>query len=196
MIKICFATNNHHKLEEVTKLLVASFDLVGLSEIGFRGELAEDFYTLEDNSRQKAEFVFRNFKLPCFADDTGLEVEALNGEPGAMAAHFAGPQRNSEDNVNLLLQKMAGIANRTAQFRTVITLIESSGREKQFEGIVKGTIALHPKCLGGFGYDPVFVANGFNKTMAEMTMAEKNAISHRGIAIRKLVDYLNLSDFE
>ena len=190
MQKLCFATNNQHKVNEVAALLGGHFSLLGLSDIGFDGELAEDFLTLEDNSRQKAEFVFKNFGVACFADDTGLEVEALNNEPGVFSARYAGPQRNSDDNMNLLLQKLANQSNRKAQFRTVITLFESETSVKQFEGIVKGKIITERRGSEGFGYDPIFLPEGSNKTLAEMAMEEKNAISHRARAMNKLVEYL------
>ena len=190
MQKFCFATNNQHKIEEVAALLGGHFTLVSLSDIGFDGELAEDFFTLEDNSRQKAEFVFQNFGVACFADDTGLEVEALGGEPGVFSARYAGPQRNSHDNMTLLLQKLADQPNRNARFRTVITLFESQASLKQFEGIVEGKIIKEQRGTGGFGYDPVFLPDGFTKTLAEMAMEEKNLISHRARAMNKLVAYL------
>ena len=190
MPRFCFATNNRHKLEEVANLLKGSFDLVGLNDIGFKGELAEDFLTLEENSRQKAEFIFRNYQMPCFADDTGLEVVALNGEPGVLSARFAGPHKSSADNMTLLLKKLEGISNRKAQFRTVITLIEITGQVKQFEGVVKGEILPQPRGQAGFGYDPVFLPDGLDKTLAEMTLPEKNQISHRAKAANKLVEYL------
>lgn len=190
MKQICFATNNQHKIEEVAALLGGHFALVSLQDIGCHEELAEDFFTLEDNSRQKAEFVFKNFNVSCFADDTGLEVEALNGEPGVFSARYAGPQRNSEDNMNLLLQKLAHHPNRHARFRTVITLLEGDGTVKQFEGIVAGEILSAKRGTKGFGYDPIFQPDGFSKTLAEMTLEEKNKISHRARAMSKLVEYL------
>lgn len=189
-MKLCFATNNQHKIDEVAALLGGHFALQSLHNIGFTGELAEDFFTLEDNSRQKATFIFKNFQVACFADDTGLEVKALHGEPGVFSARYAGPQRNSEDNMKLLLQKLNGEQNREARFRTVITLVESDGTEKQFEGIVTGKILTEKRGSGGFGYDPIFQPDGFKKTLAEMTMEEKNKISHRARAMSKLVDYL------
>jgi XTP/dITP diphosphohydrolase len=190
MNQICFATNNKHKIEEVAALLGGHFHLLSLHEIGCDTELAEDFFTLEENSKQKAEYVFKNYNVPCFADDSGLEVEALHGEPGADSAHYAGQQRNHDDNMNLLLRKLTGIENRKAQFRTVITLFESNGAMKQFEGIVKGKIIDDKRGDMGFGYDPIFVPEGFSKTLAELMMEEKNAISHRAKAVEKLVDYL------
>ncbi len=191
MTRLCFATNNRHKLDEVSSLLKRDFDLVGLDDIGFKEELAEDFFTLEENSNQKAEFIFNRFHLPCFADDTGLEVDALNGQPGVFSARFAGPQRNSSDNIRLLLQKLEGVKNRKARFRTVITLVERKGVTQQFEGIVKGEIIQQARGSEGFGYDPIFLPDGHTETLAEMTLEKKNVISHRGIAVGKLVMYLN-----
>jgi XTP/dITP diphosphohydrolase len=193
-MKLCFATNNQHKINEVAALLGGHFSLLSLRDAGFDGELAEDFFTLEDNSHQKAEFVFKNFQVSCFADDTGLEVEALSGEPGVFSARYAGPQRNSEDNINLLLQNLTGHTNRNGRFRTVITLFESDGVIKQFEGIVAGKILLEKRGTEGFGYDPIFQPDGYSKTLAEMTMEEKNKISHRARAMTKLVEYLQSKD--
>jgi XTP/dITP diphosphohydrolase len=195
MMQLCFATNNNHKIEEVAALLGGHFNLLGLHDIGCNVELAEDFFTLEENSRQKAEFVFNNFNVACLADDTGLEVEALNGEPGVFSASYAGPQRNSQDNTELLLVKLAKFQNRKAQFRTVITYFETKNLVTQFEGIVKGEILHQPKGTEGFGYDPVFRPEGFSKTLAEMTLLEKNQISHRGTAIQKLVKFLSQKQF-
>ncbi len=190
MTRLCFATNNRHKLDEVASLLKNSFEVVSLADMGFNEELAEDFFTLEGNSKQKAEFVFHNFHMPCFADDTGLEVEALSGAPGVRSARYAGPQRSGADNMMLLLQKLEGIANRKAHFRTVITLMENSGQAIQFEGVVKGVILHQARGTEGFGYDPVFLPDGFEKSLGEMTMEGKNKISHRAKAVRKLVDFL------
>jgi len=189
---VCFATHNQHKIEEVRALLSPDFPLVGLDEIGCNEDLPETQATLEGNSLQKAEFVFNNFKVSCFADDTGLEVTSLNGDPGVYSARYAGPQRNSSENINLLLKNLKGIANREARFRTVITLI-TPAVTKQFEGIVEGYIINELRGSSGFGYDPVFIPNGFDKTLAEMTLAEKNLISHRALALQKLVGYLKAS---
>ncbi|MCU0369008.1 MAG: RdgB/HAM1 family non-canonical purine NTP pyrophosphatase [Cyclobacteriaceae bacterium] len=189
---VCFATNNQHKIEEVRALLSPDFPLVGLDEIGCYEDLPETQATLEGNSLQKAEFVFNNFKVSCFADDTGLEVTSLNGDPGVYSARYAGPQRNSTENINLLLKNLKGIANREARFRTVITLITPTVT-KQFEGIVEGYIIDELRGSSGFGYDPVFIPKGFDKTLAEMTLAEKNLISHRALALQKLVGYLKAS---
>lgn len=188
-MKICFATNNQHKLEELRQLLGNSIELVGLSDIGCNEELAEDQDTLEGNSLQKAQYVFDHYHVNCFADDTGLEVESLNGEPGVYSARYAGPQRNNNDNINLLLTKLKQEKNRSAQFRTIITLI-IEGNVHTFEGIVKGEITLSASGQKGFGYDPVFKPDGYETTFAEMTMEEKNKISHRGRATQKLVHFL------
>lgn len=188
-MRICFATNNHHKLEEVRAVLGEAFQLLTLTEIGCEVELPETQETIAGNATQKAMYVRDHFHIPCFADDTGLEVEALNGAPGVYSARFAGPQRNSQDNIDLLLNKLNGHSDRQAQFRTVISLQLPNG-EWLFEGIVKGTILAQRQGAGGFGYDPVFQPLGFSKTLAEMTMQEKNEVSHRGIAVKKLVVFL------
>lgn len=187
---ICFATNNAHKLEEIRVILGSKFKILSLEEIGCNEELPEERDTLEGNSLQKAEYVFQKYKVACFADDTGLEVEELNGAPGVYSARYAGEQRNSERNMNLLLKNLEGKGNRKARFRTVITLIQSK-EVHQFEGIVKGTILKERKGKGGFGYDPIFMPVGYSKTLAEMSMEEKNQISHRARATEKLVEFLN-----
>jgi XTP/dITP diphosphohydrolase len=186
---LCFATNNQHKIQEVRAHLGSDFQLVGLAEIGCNDELPEEQPTLEGNSFQKAEYVYKNFGVSCFADDTGLEVEALQGAPGVISARYAGEQRNAEDNMQLLLKNLSGSKNRRARFRTVITLI-TPAFTKQFEGIVTGQIINEHKGSGGFGYDPIFLPDGYNKTLAEMSMEEKNAISHRARAVNKLVEFL------
>ncbi len=186
---ICFATNNEHKLKEIRALLGNEFRLVGLAEVGCNEELAEDQTTLEGNSLQKAEYVFRKFNTSCFADDTGLEVECLNNEPGVFSARYAGEQRSAEDNMNLLLKNLVGKDNRKARFRTVITLITPEGI-RQFEGEVHGKIIDQKRGTEGFGYDPIFLPDGFSKTLAEMTLEEKSAISHRARAFKKLIAYL------
>ncbi|MEP2668372.1 MAG: non-canonical purine NTP diphosphatase [Cyclobacteriaceae bacterium] len=188
-MELCFATNNQHKLDEVSQLLGDSFKVVDLNSIGCTEELPEDQETLEGNSLQKAKFVNDNFNISCFADDTGLEVEALGGAPGVYSARYAGAQRSSEDNMNLLLENLSNQSNRKARFRTVITLILDD-QTYQFEGIAKGEILKSKRGEKGFGYDPLFLPEGMNKSMAELTAAEKNAISHRGEAIRKLVAFL------
>lgn len=190
MRRVIIATNNHHKVGEIRPLLQKDIELVTLKEIGYSDELAEDQDTLEGNSFQKADFIHQHFKADCFADDSGLEVDALNGAPGVFSARYAGPQRNDSDNIVRLLEEMKSIVNRRAQFRCVITMIDQSGTHV-FEGILEGSILQEQRGGAGFGYDPVFLPNGESSALAEMTLEEKNRISHRGIAVRKLIDYLN-----
>lgn len=187
---ICFATNNAHKLDEIRAISGRQFNILSLEDIGCCEELPEERDTLEGNSLQKAEYVFQKYKVACFADDTGLEVDTLGGEPGVYSARYAGVQRNPAHNMDLLLKNLQDKSNRKAQFRTVITLIHPNGMH-QFEGTVEGTILEDRKGKGGFGYDPVFLPNGFSKTLAEMSMEEKNQISHRARATEKLVEFLN-----
>lgn len=187
---LCFATNNAHKIEEINDILDLKIKIVGLKDIGCFEELPETQSTLEGNSLQKAEFVFRKYKVPCFADDTGLEVEALSGEPGVYSARYAGEHRNTNDNVDLLLKKLSSHSNRKAKFRTVITLVGLDNRPVYFEGIVNGAIISDRKGDSGFGYDPIFIPEGHTKTFAEMTLQEKNLLSHRAIAVKKLGQYL------
>jgi XTP/dITP diphosphohydrolase len=170
-------------------MLEGKYKLLSLEEIGCYEELPEEQETLEGNSRQKAMHVWENYKVNCFADDTGLEVSALDGAPGVYSARYAGPQRSNDDNIKHLLQNLAGKTDRSARFRTYITLI-LDGQEYQFEGIVTGHITEEWKGDKGFGYDPVFIPDGYNKTFAEMTAEEKNSISHRGKAIQKLIVFL------
>lgn len=183
------ATNNQHKLSEIRPLLEPDFRILSLDEIGCLEELPETGDTLEANSYQKAKYVHDHYSVPCFADDTGLEVEALGGAPGVFSARYAGSQRRSDDNINLLLKNLSGKEDRRARFRTVITLI-GIGSTRIFEGTIQGTILPDGRGSGGFGYDPVFQPEGYSKTMAEMTLPEKNAISHRGKALEKLVAFL------
>jgi XTP/dITP diphosphohydrolase len=188
-MKICFATNNQHKIKEVQEILGETFELVSLEEIGCTEELPETKNTIPENSAQKAQYVWENFGVACFADDSGLEVEALDNAPGVFSARYAGLPKNDEKNIELLLKNLEGKIQRKAQFRTCITLVSQAG-QWQFEGIVKGQIIEHKRGKEGFGYDPVFVPDGYQHTFAEMTPAEKNRISHRAIAVKKLVDFL------
>jgi XTP/dITP diphosphohydrolase len=188
-MKICFATNNKKKLKEVKAALGKDFNVLSLSDIGCREELPETGDRLEDNSLEKARFVSHRYQIDCFADDTGLEVKALNGAPGVYSGRFAGEPRSDDRNIDLLLDKMAQKTDRSAAFRTVISLI-IGGREYQFEGEATGEILEKRSGSGGFGYDPVFRPEGFDKTFAELSIDEKNAISHRGKAVKQLVDFL------
>ena len=189
-MKLCFATNNDHKLSEAKDIAGKDFEIVSLKDIHCFEELPETSPTLEGNSLQKAQFVFQKYSVPCFADDTGLEVEALNGEPGVFSARYAGEQKNSADNIDLLLNKLGTSLNRKARFRTVITLLGMEASPLFFEGIVEGTITHKRRGTFGFGYDPVFIPHGYTKTYAEMTLQEKSLLSHRAIAVKKLGDYL------
>ena len=190
-IRLCFATTNAHKLEEIQAILGDNFELISLAETGCKEELPETGSTLEANSLQKAQYLYDHYQVNCFADDSGLEVHALGGEPGVDSAHYAGPQRSHGDNINLLLKNLAGIDDRSAQFRTVITLIQN-GEITQFEGSIKGQIISDLRGTEGFGYDPVFVPEGYETTFAEMPLAEKGKISHRASAFRKLVAFLEV----
>jgi XTP/dITP diphosphohydrolase len=183
------ATNNAHKIEEIKPLVPESVGLVSLAEVGCRAELPETGDTLEANSLQKAQYVWDHYGVNCFADDTGLEVEALRGEPGVYSARYAGPERDARANMELLLRKLEGEENRRAQFRTSITLM-LDGRPYQFEGVVRGAILGAPRGTGGFGYDPIFVPDGYAQTFAEMDLSEKNKISHRARAVERLIRFL------
>ncbi len=188
-MKLVFATNNQHKLQELQAILGNHFELLSLNEIGCNEEIPEEQPTLEGNASQKAFYIYNKYGLSCFADDTGLEIEALNGEPGVYSARYAGEDKNADANMNKVLNKMAKINDRKARFRTVISLI-INGEETQFEGIVDGEILNVKMGNSGFGYDPIFQPEGYSKTFAEMDMKEKNQISHRGRAVQKLVNYL------
>lgn len=189
MKTLCFATNNNHKTEEIKALLGPFFVLKNLRDIGCSEELPETQPTIEGNAFQKAQYVFERYHVSCFADDTGLEVEALNGEPGVLSARYAGAHRSDYDNMELLLSRLADKTNRKARFKTVISWIDN-GKQENFEGLVTGTIVANPRGSKGFGYDPVFMPDRFQKTFAEMDLAEKNLISHRAIAVKKLVNFL------
>jgi XTP/dITP diphosphohydrolase len=188
-MKLCFATNNLHKIEEVQAVVGNSITLASLHDIGCFEELPEEQTTIEGNSLQKAQYVFEKFNIACFADDSGLEVEALNGEPGVYSAMYAGPQRSHSDNIDKLLASLSGITNRKAQFRTVISLINNT-EVYQFTGLLHGTILPERRGTNGFGYDPVFVPAGYQLSLAEITLEEKNKISHRAKAIQQLIEFL------
>ncbi len=188
-MKLCFATNNRHKLEEINHKLGEQHQLISLDDIGHSGELPENQDTLEGNSLEKAQYIYDRYHINCFADDTGLLVKALNGAPGVLSARYAGPGKDSLANIQLLLKELAEETDRTARFTTIITLI-IDGKVQQFEGSVQGTIIKIPIGKEGFGYDPVFLPEGYDKTFAEMSLNEKNEISHRTRAVDKLVDFL------
>jgi XTP/dITP diphosphohydrolase len=194
MMEIVFATNNEHKLRELQQILGQQFKLLSLKDIGCDEDIPEESPTIEENSMDKAIYVFDKYSKNCFADDTGLEVEALDGRPGVVSARYAGEEKNMDKNIEKVLGELEGKTNRKARFKTVISLI-IDGKKHQFEGIVNGTIIKEKKGEEGFGYDPVFVPDGYNITFAEMEADEKNKISHRGLAVKKLVDFL-LSEIE
>ncbi|MCF0057508.1 RdgB/HAM1 family non-canonical purine NTP pyrophosphatase [Dyadobacter sp. CY356] len=188
-MKLCFATNNQHKLEEVQAMLGDSFILTTLKEIGCEEEIPETHDTIPENSYEKAEFVWNNYAVNCFADDSGLEIEALDGAPGVHSAYYAGPQRDADDNMDLVIKNMTGKDNFNARFVAVITLV-LDGKFYQFDGEIKGKIILEKRGTYGFGYNPIFIPEGHNRTFAEMTMEEKGGLSHRARAFAKLEEFL------
>ncbi|HPD95114.1 MAG: non-canonical purine NTP diphosphatase [Bacteroidales bacterium] len=188
--QIVFATNNLNKLYEVQNILGNQFKLVTPIDLGISEDIPEDFDTLEQNALQKARYIFQKTGISCFADDTGLEVEALNGAPGVYSARYAGLQKDPKDNIRKLLNEIKGAENRNARFRTVVALIYNA-KEHLFEGIVDGKIIDQERGQNGFGYDPIFVPNGYTLTFAELPLSEKNKISHRAKAIQGLVEFLH-----
>ena len=188
-MKIVFATNNAHKLDEVRQVVGEEFEIVSLRECGIVEDIPENEPTLEGNALAKARYIYERTGFNCFADDTGLEVDALGGEPGVRSARYATDGHDDEANKRLLLERLQGVENRAAQFRTAVALI-LGGKEYLFEGIVRGEIALEQHGEGGFGYDPLFFPEGGDLTFAQMSSKEKNAISHRGSAVRKLAEFL------
>jgi len=193
MKKIVFATNNLHKLKEVRAMMPDGISIVGLPELQLDEDIPETADTLEGNALQKAQYVCQKFGLDCFADDTGLEVKALNGRPGVHSARYAGEQHNSNANISKLLDELSGQTDRTARFRTVIALI-INGEEHFFEGIVNGRIAETRHGEGGFGYDPVFIPENQTETFAQLGEEIKNTISHRALAVSKLVEFLSRNE--
>lgn len=188
-MKLIFATGNTHKLIELRSMLPVGVEVTGMREMGFMGELPETQHTIEGNSLQKAEYLARALNCDCFAEDTGLEIDILSGEPGVYSARYAGENASFDDNVNKVLQKMAGAINRKARFKTVITYY-SSGKIHQFEGITEGEITTHKEGKEGFGYDPIFKPLGSAKTYAQMTLSEKNIYSHRKKSFDLFANYL------
>lgn len=190
MKKFVFATNNIHKLKEVAAIVGHQIELLSLKDIGCHDDIPETADTLEGNALLKARYVYERYHTNCFADDTGLEVEALGGAPGVYSARYAGEGHNSEENIKKLLHELEGKDNHHARFRTVFALI-INGKEHLFEGIVRGEIITRKRGTSGFGYDPVFVPEGFTQTFAEMSEEQKNKISHRALAVGKLCKFLN-----
>ena len=189
MRKLVFATNNEHKLRELREILNGEFELLSLKDIGCNEEIPETGTTLEVNASQKSHYIWEKYGIDAFADDTGLEIESLNNEPGVYSARYAGEARSAEDNMQKVLDKMKNTSNRKARFRCVFSLI-MNGKETQFEGNVDGVILYEKEGEKGFGYDPIFLPEGFNHSFASLSPAEKNSISHRGRAVQKLVEYL------
>lgn len=190
IMELVFATHNLNKVIEVQDMLSSHMQLVGLDQLGFNEDIDEDGLDLASNAQIKAMHIYGVFGKNCFADDTGLEVDALNGLPGVYSARFAGEQKSDKDNIELLLSKMKNKSNRKAQFRTVICLV-LDGEQHLFEGIIEGEITMEPRGSGGFGYDSIFIPKGFDITFAEMDAYTKNAISHRYLAFKKIVKHLN-----
>lgn len=189
-MKLVLASNNKHKLEEMRAILGGKVEILSLSDINCHDEIPEEQDTIEGNALQKARYIHDKFNLDCFADDTGLEVECLNGEPGVYSARYAGEHPTFDDNIAKLLANMEGHENRNARFRTAIALI-LGGKEYVFEGEVKGQIIKEYRGYNGFGYDPVFLPDGYSQTFAELPAEIKNKISHRGNAAKKLAEFLN-----
>ncbi|PIF01962.1 MAG: non-canonical purine NTP pyrophosphatase, RdgB/HAM1 family [Paludibacter sp.] len=189
MKEIIFATHNQHKLEEVQTILKKEYNVIGLNSLNFDEEIEETGTTLEKNAQLKAETIFNKFQINCFADDSGLEIEALNGEPGIFSARYAGEPADSQKNMQKVLDKMQNISNRKAKFRTVIAY-KTKEKILFFEGSVEGQILTEKRGNGGFGYDPIFMPKGYDKSFAELSSEEKNRISHRAIAIKKFINYI------
>jgi XTP/dITP diphosphohydrolase len=189
MHQLVFATNNAHKIEEVAAKIAGQIKLLSLDDIGCHDDIAETGTTFSENASIKSQYIYQKYNLDCFGDDSGLEIDALNGEPGVYSARYAGKHGDHEANINKVLHKLDGVDNRKARFRTVISLIWE-GKEHFFEGIVEGVIRHERAGAAGFGYDPIFQPDGYDITFAEMSLDEKNGISHRAKAVEKLVEFL------
>lgn len=188
MLELVFATNNAHKLEEVQAIVGDAFIIKSLNDIDCQDDIPETGVTFEENAQQKTDYLVNKYGLYCFGDDSGLEIDALHGEPGVYSARYSG-SRDMQKNIDLVLEKLGDHANRAARFKTVISLYLNE-QQHFFEGTIEGRIIHERKGVDGFGYDPIFIPNGYDKTFAEMTAEEKNAISHRAIAVGKLATYL------
>ena len=189
-IDLLFATSNKNKILEIKKVLPKEFNIKSLDDIGFCEEIPENENTIEGNAIFKANYIYKKYNLNVFSDDTGLEVDSLNGKPGVHSARYAGISKNSTDNINKLLKKLKNKKNRKARFKTIIALILNS-KTHTFEGVVEGIITKKPKGENGFGYDPVFIPRGYTKTFGELSLEEKNSISHRSLAMNKLIDFIS-----
>jgi XTP/dITP diphosphohydrolase len=190
MIELVFATANKNKIIEIQQLIPNTITLLSLNDINCLEDIPETQATIEGNAAQKAFYIYNNYHINCFADDTGLEIDALNNKPGVLSARYAGESKNANDNMDKVLSEMNGITNRKARFKTIISLVIDN-KEIQFEGIINGTILTEKAGSSGFGYDPIFLPDGFTTSFAEMNISEKNKISHRALAVNKLVEYLN-----
>ena len=188
-MQLVFASNNPNKIKEIQLLLPDTIQILSLEDIGCLEDIPETATTIEGNAILKADYITQKYGYNCFADDTGLEVDVLNGEPGVYSARYAGEQKEAHDNMDKLLDNLKDKTNRAAQFKTVITL-NLNGKQTLFTGIIKGKIIEEKIGTNGFGYDPIFVADGYSKTFAELTLEEKSVISHRGLAVKKLVEFL------
>ncbi|WP_396157299.1 non-canonical purine NTP diphosphatase [Flavobacterium sp.] len=188
-MQLVFASNNKNKIKEIQLLLPQSIEILSLEDIGCFEEIPETADTIEGNAILKVNYVTENYGYNCFADDTGLEVDALNGEPGVYSARYAGEKKDANENMDKLLDNLNDKSNKSAQFKTVIAL-NIDGIQKLFTGIIKGTIIDQKIGTNGFGYDPIFIADGYDKTCAELTLEEKSVISHRGLAVKQLIDFL------
>jgi len=190
VLRLLFASQNRHKIEEIKPLLPSSIELQSLTEVNYFDEIPETSPTLAGNALQKAQFIFNKFQMPCFADDTGLEIDALDGRPGVYSARYAGENKSADDNIQKILGELQGIENRSAAFKTVIALVGLTDKPLLFEGIVKGSITKDKQGTNGFGYDPVFMPEGYSITFAQMSLDEKNKLSHRSRAVKKFAEWL------
>ena len=190
-MKICFASHNQNKVNELNELVSGIHEIVGLNDLGITEDIAETGTTFEENSRIKARYVYDKLEIPVFADDSGLCVQSLNGAPGVYSARYAGEEKDDQKNIDLLLTELASKQERTAYFATVVTYIDKAGNETQFYGQVDGVILEERTGNGGFGYDPIFLPEGYDVSFAQMSSAEKNIISHRAQAVKKLIEHLS-----
>jgi len=189
-MQLVFASNNQNKIKEIQQLVPSTIQILSLEDIGCTVDIPETADTIEGNAKLKANYVTEHYGYPCFADDSGLEIDILNGEPGVYSARYAGSHRNDQDNMDLVLTKLKNENNRKANFKTVIAL-NINGRQHLFTGIIKGQIINEKKGTNGFGYDPIFVAEGYIETFAELSMEEKSAVSHRAKAVKQLIEFLH-----